>query len=94
MENTEIVIDRVGLSDFKTPEDILIEKEKRQKVRRVCKSLPDIYENAIIKFYFEEKSYEEIAKEEGTTEKTIASRLYRGRILLREKWREENDETL
>lgn len=94
MENAETVMDREGLSDYKTPEDILIEKEKREKVHRVCNKIPNIYEDAIIKFYFEEKSYQEIAREEGTTVKTIASRLYRGRNLLREKWREENDETL
>ena len=94
MESTEIVIDREDLSDFKTPENILIEKESREKIHRICKSIPYIYEDVITKFYFEGKSYEEIAKEEGTTVKTIASRLYRGRNLLREKWREENDETL
>ena len=69
-------------------------KEFREKIHRICKSIPPIYEDVIIKFYFEEKSYEDIAKEEGTTVKTIASRLYRGRNILREKWREEDHDTL
>jgi RNA polymerase sigma factor (sigma-70 family) len=94
MENTEIVIGGESLSHYKTPEDILVEKENQEKIHRICKTLPKIYKEVIIKFYFEEKSYEEIAKEEETTVKTIASRLYRGRNLLREKWREEDDETL
>ncbi len=79
------------IRDFVSPEDILIEKENKEKIYKVCKSIPPIYENVIVKFYFEGKSYEEIAKEEGTTTKTIASRLYRGRNMLREKWREENE---
>ena len=91
MENTEQIMDRQELNYAETPEKLLIQKEKREMVYRICKSIPPIYRNAIIKFYFEEKSYEEIAKEEGTTEKTIASRLYRGRNLLKEKWRNENE---
>ena len=93
IEDAEAIMDREGIRDFKTPEDILLQKEDRKKIRKVCNSIPSIYENVIIKFYFQEKSYEEIAKEEETTVKTIASRLYRGRNILREKWREE-DETL
>lgn len=91
MENSEEIIDREKLNHIETPEDILIQKEKRERIHKICRSIPSIYENVIMKFYFEEKSYEEIAKEEGTTEKTIASRLYRGRNLLREKWRDENE---
>lgn len=94
MKDAEAIIDNESIETFKTPEDILIQKENREKVHKVCKNLAPIYEDVIIKFYFEEKSYEEIAKEEGTTVKTIASRLYRGRKILREKWRLEEDETL
>lgn len=94
IENAEMVMDREGLNECETPEDILIKKEHREKIHGICKSIPPIYENVIIKFYFQEKSYEEIAKEEGTTVKTVASRLYRGRNMLREKWREEDHDTL
>lgn len=90
MKNSIEVIDRQESNYQKTPEEMLIEKEKLKKVHKLCESIPQIYKNAIIKFYFEEKSYEEIAKDENTTVKTIASRLYRGRIMLREKWREED----
>lgn len=76
---------------YETPEDILVEKENKQKIYRLCQNIPKIYSDTIIKFYFEEKTYEEIAKEDGTTVKTIASRLYRGRNMLRKKWREENE---
>lgn len=93
IDDTENIMYKEKLNNYETPEDILIRKENREKINRMCRSIPPIYQNVIIKFYFQEKSYEEIAKEEGTTVKTIASRLYRGRNMLREKWR-ENDETL
>lgn len=91
VENTEDVMYREKFNNYETPEDILIEKENQAKINKLCKSMPTIYENAIIKFYFEDKSYEEIAREEGTTVKTIASRLYRGRNMLREKWRDKSE---
>lgn len=91
MENAEYIIDSQELNYYETPEDKLIQKENRDLIFKLCKSIPPIYEDVIMKFYFEEKSYEVIAKEEDTTTKTIASRLYRGRNMLREKWREENE---
>ncbi|WP_148135809.1 RNA polymerase sigma factor [Candidatus Formimonas warabiya] len=71
-----------------SPEDIFFQKEQEARVRKVCGRLPEIYGNVLIKFYFQEKSYQEIAKEEGTTVKTVESRLYRARILFRKKWEE------
>lgn len=91
MENAEDIMDQQEVCYYETPEAMLIQKENKERIHSLCRSIPSIYENAIIKFYFQEKSYEEIAQEEGTTTKTIESRLYRGRNMLREKWREENE---
>jgi RNA polymerase sigma factor (sigma-70 family) len=88
IENEEELMDNPRFSHNHTPEEILIEKEKTEEVSKLCKSVPPIYADVIKKFYLEGKSYEEIAKEEGVTVKTIASRLYRGRNMLKEKWRE------
>lgn len=76
-------------STDKTPEEILIQNENKNRIDKICKNIPEIYRNVIIKFYFEGKSYQQIASEDGTSLKTIESRLYRGRNLFREKWREE-----
>lgn len=75
------------------PEILLVEKERRQELEEALNSIPEIYKIALTKFYFEDKSYEEIAMEEDVSTKTIASRLYRAKILLKEKWRNK-DETL
>jgi len=89
----EELVDSINLINTDTPEDLLIKKERELEISKLCKSIPPIYEETIIKFYLHGKSYEEIAREEGVTVKTIASRLYRGKNMLREKWR-ENNETL
>ena len=73
------------------PEIILLEKYKQEKLKRALDSIPDIYRGALEKFYFREKSYEEIAEEEDVTIKTVASRLYRAKMMLREKWRCEDE---
>ncbi|WP_313342994.1 sigma-70 family RNA polymerase sigma factor [Sedimentibacter sp.] len=73
------------------PEMILLEKYKHDKLKKALDSIPDIYRVTLEKFYFREKSYETIAEEEDVTIKTIASRLYRAKMLLREKWRYEDE---
>lgn len=88
MEVLEEVVDVWSISNKDTPESWIIEKENKEDINKVLNLLPQIYIDVIRKFYFEEKSYDEIAKEEGVTIKTIESRLYRGRKILREKWRE------
>lgn len=91
MEHSDKIIDNPKYSHVETPEEIFIEKEKRELITKMCKSVAPIYEDVIIKFYIQGKSYEEIAEEEGVAVKTIASRLYRGRNMLKEKWREKNE---
>ncbi|HEY8363107.1 MAG TPA: sigma-70 family RNA polymerase sigma factor [Tissierellaceae bacterium] len=77
--------------DVDTPEELLIKKEREIEITKLCKSIPPIYKEAIIEFYLYGKSYEEIAREQGVTVKTVASRLYRGKNMLKEKWREYNE---
>ncbi len=91
MEDSDDLVDNLKFSHSHTPEEILIEKEKKEEISSLCKSIPSIYEETITKFYLQGKSYEDIAREEGTTVKTVASRLYRGRNMLKEKWRERNE---
>lgn len=73
------------------PEILLVEKEKQKELQIALNSIPEIYRIALKKFYFEDKSYEEIANEEDVSTKTVASRLYRAKILLKEKWRNEDE---
>ena len=85
------IIERVEVDQKDNPEIHLVEKEQQEELRKALNSIPEIYRKTLEKFYFQEKSYEIIAKEEEVTTKTIASRLYRAKILLKEKWRDENE---
>lgn len=87
----EGVLEILPIEQKDNPETLLIEKEKKEELLKALDSIPEIYSDTLKKFYFEEKSYEIIAKEENVTTKTIASRLYRAKILLKEKWRNEDE---
>ena len=91
MEITEVLVDNSKDFWIDTPEQALVKKEENQDLQVALGSIPDIYRQVLEQFYFKEMSYEEIAKEEDVAVKTIASRLYRGKNLLREKWREEHE---
>ena len=88
LDNTEELVDTMKISYDNTPESILLAKENRELILRYLNDIPDIYKETLEKFYFQDKSYEEIALEEGVAIKTIASRIYRGKNMLKEKWRE------
>ncbi len=90
-DNTADMIDDMTFNHNSNPEISLVDKERKEVLAKVLGKIPEIYRNTIDKFYFQEKSYEQIAKEEDVPIKTVASRLYRAKILLKEKWREENE---
>ena len=90
IESTIDLIDST-IADNYSPEMSVVQKERKEMLFRAINNMPEIYRGAIEKFYFQEKSYEMIAREENVSVKTIASRLYRAKILLKEKWREENE---
>jgi len=73
-----------------SPEDLYLKKENREKVYAVTESLPEIYARAIVKYYFEGKSYREIALEEGITIKAVESRLSRAKNLFKKRWGRED----
>lgn len=78
----------VGSQGSNLTEDIFFQKENQKKVWEVCKKLPVIYSRVMIKFYFEGKSYNQIALEEKISSKTVQSRLYRARIIFKQRWEE------
>lgn len=70
------------------PDELIIKQENHNQIQTICETLPPIYERVIILFYYENKSYQQIAKEEGISLKTVESRLYRARSLIRQRWME------
>jgi RNA polymerase sigma factor (sigma-70 family) len=64
--------------------------EDRKRLLSLCDNLPEIYRIIVSKYYIQEKCYSEIAKEENISVKTVESRLYRARKLLKERWEVED----
>jgi len=73
------------IDDSPLPEEKLIVLEDKQLVHKVIYQLPDIYKAVIIMYHFNNMSYSEIAQTLDIPEKTVETRLYRGRRILKEK---------
>lgn len=91
LEITEFLVNESENIIIETPEQLLIKKEESQEIASILNSIPEIYRKVLDQFYFKEMTYEEIAKLEDVSVKTIASRLYRGKNILREKWGEGHE---
>jgi RNA polymerase sigma factor (sigma-70 family) len=70
-------------------EKLLLQKEMKAQVKEILFRLPPIYKTVLYKFYFQDKSHKEIAREEGIQPKTVESRLYRARKAFRQEWGDE-----
>ena len=70
------------------PEDLMIDDERLQAVRRAITTLPENYRIPLVLRDVEEKSYEEIGEILNLPDGTVKSRINRARNLLKEKLRE------
>ena len=64
------------------PEERLFDKEKSSEIRRLVNTLKPLYRNLIELRYFEELSYEEIAKELDLPLGTVKGMLFRAKYML------------
>lgn len=83
-------VERKFNSTDNSPEDIVISDEKQREVHKVIYNLPDIYKTVIIMYHFNELSYKEISKTLDISEKTVETRLYRARRMLKDKLLEKS----
>jgi RNA polymerase sigma-70 factor (ECF subfamily) len=63
----------------------LIESQHAEVVRKAVLTLPARYREAILLYYFEDKSVGDAARVLGIAEGTLKARLHRGRELLKQK---------
>ena len=63
----------------------LVARQRDESVRRAVLTLPARYRDAILLFYFEERSVSEAAQTLSLSEGTLKARLHRARELLRQK---------
>ena len=68
----------------------VLRKERELKIEGSIAQLPNNYRAVIIAYYLEEKSYQQIALEQGVELKTVESKLYRAKQWMRKYWKEED----
>lgn len=79
------------LVDWKeTPEDHALKNEERQEVGQLLDSLSDKYRMVMYLYHYRQLSYQEISEILNLPLKTVETRLYRGKALLKERWMEVN----
>jgi RNA polymerase sigma-70 factor (ECF subfamily) len=83
--NNKIALDNESKSVDKSPEEIIITDEGHREVHKIIHDLPDIYKTVVVMYHINESSYKEIAQTLDIPEKTVETRLYRARRLLKEK---------
>ncbi|MHB9143781.1 MAG: RNA polymerase sigma factor [Symbiobacteriia bacterium] len=65
------------------PEDWLVQRETQQRVRRALADLPEHYRAVVVLYHFEGLSYRDVSEVLGLPIRTIETRLYRAKNLLK-----------
>jgi len=68
----------------------VVRKERGELIAKYVNDLPANYREVVVAFYLEEKSYQQIADEQGIEIKTVASKLFRARTWMKKHWKEED----
>ncbi|MBD0384275.1 RNA polymerase sigma factor [Paenibacillus sedimenti] len=72
------------------PEEIALLKDDQQRIQALLSELPDKYRLIMYLFHYKQLSYQEMSEVTGLPVKTLETRLYRGKAMLKEKWLEVN----
>ncbi len=73
------------------PEHIFLKEEKVRRLREMIAGLPDRYRVVLVLFHYQELSYRQIAEALDIPVKTVATRIYRAKFILRETLRGDTD---
>ncbi|MBQ8821713.1 MAG: sigma-70 family RNA polymerase sigma factor [Lachnospiraceae bacterium] len=79
-----------SISHIGRPEEETLEQEVRQQLLNACRSLSPPYNRIAEDYFYLEKKAETIAGEQSQKVKTIQTRIYRARNMLREIYRKKN----
>lgn len=72
----------------RSAEDEYFNREENYRLAAVLNDLPPPYRLTLTGYFLEGKSYRQLADETGVTVKTVESRLYRARRMIREQMKE------
>lgn len=76
---------RNNISSDKSPENKAIYDEEQAELHRIIYGMSEIYKTVIIMYHFNNMSYEEIGEALNIPTKTVETRLYRARKILKTK---------
>lgn len=84
--NVQLIDENIYDTDYpsNTTEELFIENVEKERLNTQINKLPDIYKEVINLHYFDNYSYNQIAKKINITEKSVESRLYRARNMLKQ----------
>lgn len=72
-------------SDEPQPEELAMRAEQRDMVKNLLNTLPDKYRSVTVLRYYNDLSYDEIARMTGLTESAVKTQLHRARRMLAEQ---------
>ncbi|MEC0230658.1 MULTISPECIES: RNA polymerase sigma factor [Paenibacillus] len=72
------------------PEELALRKDEQERMQALLAELPDKYRLIMYLFHYKQLSYQEMSLATGLPVKTLETRLYRGKAMLKEKWLEVN----
>lgn len=80
--------------NFDTPEERYLDKERRERIQKAVDELPEKYRVLIVLYHQNGLSYEEMCRVLNKPMTIIKNRLYRARLMLREKLLAERKEEI
>ncbi|NEQ66258.1 MAG: sigma-70 family RNA polymerase sigma factor [Symploca sp. SIO2D2] len=90
VENIEWVTDQtetITTALVETPELVLEKDEKYNKIRQAIANLPQILQHTFVLHFYQERTHQEIAQEQGISYDNVAKRISQARKILKQKLR-------
>lgn len=72
-----------------SPEEILVKKNSTERIQNLCNKLKEPYKTVAINYFCKDIKLSYLAKETGQNIRTLETRLYRAKKLLKDLWKEE-----
>lgn len=89
-EVTEDVVLQLVTASSDSIEEKYMKQELQHNVRKRINELPPNYQHVVFGYYIEEKSFKELANEQGINEKSVRVKLHRARNWMRVHWKEDD----
>lgn len=79
VEEADRIVDEI----HERPEQSMVRRETQEEVRKAIEEMPEKYRTILLMYHFQGLSYKDIADREGISPRTVETRLYRAKHLLR-----------